>query len=78
MKLIGSTAIAMALAATTAFADDHEEMENTSDSTQVESSGEASTSDSSADANGSMQTEGDPNSPPWMTANRTWTPSSRP
>jgi len=57
MKLIGSTAIAMALAATTAFAqtDSNEEMENSNDTTQVESSGEAGKSDSTSDSGGSMR-----------------------
>lgn len=56
MKLIGSTAIAMALAATTAFAqsDSNEEMENSNDTTQVESSGEASMSENNSDSGGSM------------------------
>lgn len=61
MKLIGSTAIAMALAATTAFAqsDSNEEMENSNDTTQVESSGEASMSDSNSDSGDSMAEDSD-------------------
>ncbi|QFT82526.1 PRC-barrel domain protein [Roseovarius sp. THAF27] len=61
MKLIGSTAIAMALAATTAFAqsDSNEEMDTDTGNTQVESSTGMNSSDNSADASGNMQTEGD-------------------
>ncbi|WP_428512882.1 PRC-barrel domain-containing protein [Roseovarius sp.] len=59
MKLIGSTAIAMALAATTAFAqsDTNEEMDTDTGNTQVESSTEMNSSDSSADASSGMETE---------------------
>ena len=78
MKLIGSTAIAMALAATTAFAqsDSNEEMDTDTGNTQVESSTGMNSSDSSADASGNMQTEGESDKTAMNDSGLNWDKSS--
>ena len=78
MKLIGSTAIAMALAATTAFAqsDSNAEMDTDTDKAQVESSTEMNSSDTSADASGEMKTEGESDKSAMNDSGMNWDKSS--